>query len=175
MTQHEGGLRERIAALLEKFAPEDPNPPARRKTNVEVIVTKERKALPQESVSHVVPIAKRDDERQMLWGVVMEPEETDTQGDIASAEEIAEAQIGFMLRDWQPIGKQHGHLLDRVKVVECGIQRADCYIGDEFVRKGSWVMGVHIGDKEVWESVKNGDITGFSIGGKAQATPLLEE
>ena len=40
-------------------------------------------------------------------------------------------------------------------------------MGGRRVLKGSWVMGVHIIDDALWHSVKDGTLTGFSVGGTA--------
>lgn len=39
--------------------------------------------------------------------------------------------------------------------------------GQDIIRKGSWVMAVHVTDDDLWQQVKDGEITGFSIGGVA--------
>ncbi len=38
---------------------------------------------------------------------------------------------------------------------------------DEDIKKGSWVMVTHCASDEVWEAVKKGDFTGYSIRGFA--------
>jgi hypothetical protein len=40
------------------------------------------------------------------------------------------------------------------------------------VRKGTWLMTWRIKDDELWEGVKAGEFTGFSIGAKAVVTSL---
>jgi DNA adenine methylase len=39
------------------------------------------------------------------------------------------------------------------------------------VSKGTWLMAVRVLDDGLWEQVKTGGITGFSIGGSAVRTP----
>jgi hypothetical protein len=38
---------------------------------------------------------------------------------------------------------------------------------ERHVKKGSWLMTVHVSSDKTWRDVKDGKITGFSIGGVA--------
>lgn len=48
----------------------------------------------------------------------------------------------------------------------------DFTLNNRPVRKGTWVMGVHIVDDLLWEAIKAGRITGFSIGGESERIKL---
>jgi hypothetical protein len=48
----------------------------------------------------------------------------------------------------------------------------DMTIGSMVVKTGSWIMTWKVHDKKLWQSVKDGKITGFSIGGMARAKKL---
>ncbi len=39
------------------------------------------------------------------------------------------------------------------------------------VKKGAWLLAMHVLDGEVWRQVKAGEITGLSIGGSARRNP----
>jgi len=109
------------------------------------------------------PILKRDDEKRLVTGVVLEPEIEDAHGDIISEADVEEAAHDFM-RKSRVIGLQHKEL-GPVEVVESFITKEIMKIGDEQVTKGAWVMTVKVHDEDVWEAVKSGEFTGFSIGG----------
>jgi DNA adenine methylase len=39
------------------------------------------------------------------------------------------------------------------------------------VKKGTWLLGVHVVSDELWGQVKDGTLSGFSIGGTARKIP----
>jgi hypothetical protein len=111
-----------------------------------------------------------EDERFVL-GVVLEPETMDSQGDIYSAEEIRKSAYRFMAH-YQNTGLMHESLInEHVRIVESFVAPADVEIGGQTVKKGTWLMGVIVEDDVLWNAVKAGQLTGFSIGGSAVRTP----
>ena len=105
---------------------------------------------------------KADNEQQLVTGIVLEPETVDAQGDIISAEVIEKAAHSFLAKS-RIIGKQHkGKAL--ADVVESYIAPEETKIGEQVVNKGTWIMSVKVHDDNLWEEVKRGEITGFSIG-----------
>lgn len=117
-----------------------------------------------------VPIAKADDERRLVYGIVLEPgdaQTTDSQGDFVSEAEIELACHDFNRRLAQQraaMGEQHERVAS-VDVVESYIAPADFDLEGEHVAKGSWVLVSFISDDAMWASVKSGELTGYSIGG----------
>lgn len=118
-----------------------------------------------------IPIAKVDDEKQIVYGVVLEPETVDAQGDIISADEIEKACHDFM-RNYRAqksaMGLMHKREAPEIDVVECAIAPADFKIGKQKVKKGSWYMGSYVSSKKIWKDIKDGKLTGYSIGGRGQ-------
>jgi DNA adenine methylase len=111
-----------------------------------------------------------NDERFVL-GIVLEPEVVDAQGDIYSAEEIRAAAHRFM-EDFGGLGLMHRLRVNgQVKVLESYLAPTDFIIGELAVRKGTWLLAVRVLSDELWERVKSGDLTGFSIGGSARRVP----
>jgi DNA adenine methylase len=117
-------------------------------------------------------------EERYVLGVVMEPESEDTQGDVSSDADIKKAQQGFMeayadgygdkTAQRGHMGKMHKSVVDgKVVILESWIQREDTIIEEEAVKKGTWLQAVRVKDDDMWEAVKKGDLTGFSIGGVA--------
>jgi DNA adenine methylase len=111
-----------------------------------------------------------NDERYVL-GIVLEPEVVDAQGDIYSAEEIRQAAHRFM-EEFGGLGLMHRmRVNDQVKVLETYLAPSDFTLGETTIRKGTWLLAVHVLSDELWGRVKDGDLTGFSIGGSARRVP----
>lgn len=122
----------------------------------------------------VAPIIKVDSERRLITGIVLEPDEVDAQNDTIKAEVIEEAAHKF-LRQYNSgtqMGVQHAMFGNiGVELVESHVTKEDMQMGDEQVKKGSWLMTVHVTNDRIWSDVKEGKITGFSIGGVAVIEP----
>lgn len=128
--------------------------------------------------SRLVKGVDPNDERFVL-GIVLEPEVVDAQGDIYSVEEIRAAAHRFM-EDFGGLGLMHRLRVNgQVKVLESFLAPTDFTVGDLEIRKGTWLLAVRVLSDELWERVKSGDLTGFSIGGSArrvpEAVPMLEQ
>ena len=115
------------------------------------------------------PISKSSEEKRIVYGVVSEPDTVDLQGDILTAEEIAKACHAFMIKS-QTIGIEHT-MPARARIIESYIAPTDFECGGRLVKKGSWVMGVKILDDALWQAIRRGEITGFSIGGTGKRIP----
>jgi DNA adenine methylase len=110
------------------------------------------------------------DERFVL-GIVLEPEVVDAQGDIYSTEEIRKAAHLFM-QEFGGLGLMHRmQVNDHVKVLESFLAPTDFELGGITVKKGTWMLGVRVLSDALWEQVKSGALTGFSIGGSARRVP----
>lgn len=119
--------------------------------------------------SREVSIKKSYDEKKIVIGAVYSPyvdgdESTvDTQGMATSAEEIEKAAYEFMEK-YRQIDKQHNFRPGFGNVVESYIAKA----GDPLFPEGTWVLGVRVTDDSVWNQIKKGEITGFSLAGSAR-------
>jgi DNA adenine methylase len=114
-----------------------------------------------------------DDERFVL-GIVLEPEQVDAQKDIYSAAEIRTAAHRFM-EEFQDVGLMHKMRVNgAVKIVESYLAPADLTIAGTHIKQGTWLLGVHVLSDALWEDVKDGKLTGFSIGGSARRVPDAE-
>jgi len=121
-------------------------------------------------VGFEVPITKVDEAKREITGIVLEPDEIDAQLDIISEEVISQAahhfladynratQMGLMHRLFGGIG---------VELYESWITREDSKLEGQKVKKGSWLMTIHVLSDQLWERVQRKEITGFSIGGSA--------
>lgn len=110
-------------------------------------------------------ILKEDHERQLVMGVVLEPETEDSQGDVIGSVDIELAAHDFMIKSRQ-VGLQHMSEADAL-VVESFIAPSDMTIGEQMIVKGAWIMTIKIVDDFIWSLVKKGEFTGFSVGGFA--------
>jgi len=123
-----------------------------------------RKSTADDSDDIKFLIVKSDDEKQLITGVVLEPDSVDSQGDVMSAEEIEKAAHFYMLNS-RVVGDEHQDIADDVSVVESYIAPDDLGFDQGAVKKGTWVMTVHVESTDRWQAVKKGDYSGFSVGG----------
>ena len=115
-------------------------------------------------------IITKGTELHLVTGVVLEPETTDAQGDIYNAEEIRKTAHQFMSM-YQGEGNKlmHSKMNSGLRIVESYIVPVDMDINGNTIKKGTWLMTSLILDDKVWELVKTGKITGYSIGGRSNA------
>ncbi len=120
--------------------------------------------------SSEMPILKMDEERHLVYGVVLEPEAEDTQGDMVAPEEIEKAAHHYM--EYHRVMKeQHQAENPLISPVESYIAPEDFTLGGQTVKKGSWVIAAHVNDPQTWAAIKAGEYTGFSIGGEGVREP----
>lgn len=112
-----------------------------------------------------------DDDERIVFGVVYEPDEEDTQGDEATAEEIKKACYSFM-ENGQVYFVMHKGVRVDVCVLENYLAPVDFSIettdGVEKVTKGTWLLGSRIPVGEMWDDIKSGELAGYSMGGTGQ-------
>jgi putative serine protease XkdF len=113
--------------------------------------------------------------KQLIYGVVLEPNTLDSQDDYMLPEQVERAAHNYLkkgLRGKSTISRL-GHKgvaffknKPSVVPVESYIAPTDfSYDGKEMVKKGTWVMVLHVEDPSVWDDVLKGEYTGLSIGG----------
>ncbi|MDR1021032.1 MAG: XkdF-like putative serine protease domain-containing protein [Synergistaceae bacterium] len=112
-----------------------------------------------------VNLRKSDAKKQIAYGEVYAPDEKDTDGNWMTAETVEKMAHGFMedLRLDQ-VDKNHDGETDEGVIVESFIARK----GDPDFTEGAWVVGVKVQDKETWESIEKGGLTGLSIEGRCE-------
>lgn len=107
-------------------------------------------------------LKKADDELRIVWGEVYAPGFPDSQGDFMTEDTIREMSYGFMKKQaLTAIDTNHSREENGSLIVESFIARED----DTLFIPGSWVIGVHVPEQEVWDMVKSGELNGFSIDG----------
>lgn len=131
----------------------------RTKTEIEItdvgLVTKSAQEVLKED----------DEEERYVLGVVLEPDEVDSQGDTISEEEIRSAAHRYM-EGYGNVGLQHQVFVnDKIKILESYVTPVGFEIEGQTVKKGTWLMAFRILDDAIWQAIKEGRLTGLSIGG----------
>ena len=152
----------------------------------------EEAEIPPNSVSIVKAgaIVKTNDEWQVFYSPVFVPDEEHGQGlattgnpetpDVVNADEIRKAAHGFLAEfvrnSEMGIGVDHASSMphEQAQLVESWIEKADVTYetpnGPELIPDGTWMIGVHISDADLWKSVKSGERTGVSMEGTGVRT-----
>jgi uracil-DNA glycosylase family 4 len=107
-----------------------------------------------------------DGEKRLVYGVVAEPDTEDSHGDTISADVIEQAAHRFLVES-RVAGDQHGKRAP-AEVVESYIAQSELDIEGQTVPEGTWIIGMKVYDDEFWNRVKEGEFTGFSLGGFAK-------
>lgn len=117
-------------------------------------------------------IAKRDEEKRIVFGPILIPEHVDLQDDVMSEEEIEKAAHNFLAK--YNVEKKAAHMHEDFdvshEVVESYVAPVDFEMNGRKIVKGTWLMAMRILDNDIWEQVKSGEIRGFSPGGTGRKT-----
>jgi DNA adenine methylase len=118
------------------------------------------------------PIIKRAEEEHYTLGVVLEPDVVDAQNDRYSKEEVRRACHRFA-EFYLNAGLMHRELANgRIVILENYLAPCDFVAENgEPVKEGTWLQGRGYRDDEIWQKIKNGELTGLSIGGSAIRKP----
>lgn len=125
-------------------------------------------AFEQLNKKEVVKIEKaaNEMERKALF-VVLAPDEVDAHGDTYSAKEIEKGMRSFN-QHCMKANLFHMVETQEAEIIQSYTTPVDMYIGDKFIKKGTWLQEIYFPETEVgemlWQAVLNGDITGVSIG-----------
>ncbi len=138
------------------------------------------------SARKVVPIAKVDSARQIVYGIVLDPYIVDSQGDWVPVLEVEKAAHRYLVKS-RTIGEQHEKKAD-AELVESWLvpyptpedyrkaiagESHKVYqfrFGESEVHSGAWVVGIHVISKRLWQEVQSGAKTGLSIGAVGERT-----
>lgn len=121
-----------------------------------------------ETFKNFCPIIKKNTDKQEVTAIVYEPNVKDSQGDEMTVEEIEKAQRSHAMNGF---GSDIQHSFSKEKklhLVESWITKSDTKIGEQEVKKGTWMQTVFVDDTKIWKSIKEGKFTGFSMGGKGE-------
>ncbi len=105
--------------------------------------------------------------QQILYSEVYAPMVIDTHGDYMTAETIEKMAHNFIKGGSQRnIDVMHNQTHISACIVESYIARA----GDPDFTEGAWVVGMHVEDSAVWDSVVKGELNGLSLEATAFTT-----
>lgn len=113
-------------------------------------------------------IIKQDDDKRLVTCVVYEPYVKDTHGDYMLPEDIEKAAHEFMAKYGEGADIQHDNKKANVDIVESWVAKTDTTVGGQDIKKGTWMATARVNDDLIWKSIKDGVLTGFSMGGTAQ-------
>jgi len=156
------GVYSHLASHYKQFSKDAPAMKSYKSEELSVMFPDDYMVMKRE-----ITILKRDDEKQIVYGIVYEPDVVDAHGDYTDAEEIEKAEHEF-LEEYMNISFMHQELINKeARIAECYIAPVDFEWVGRKVKKGTWMMAVHILDSQKWSLVKEGKITGFSMEGTA--------
>jgi hypothetical protein len=118
-----------------------------------------------------------DQERMEITAPVLVPDEVDYHGDIYDAEAVYKACRNYQA-NCRKAYLQHSFEIgpETSEFVEHYVTPADMTIattkGDVLVKKGTWLATMKFKNPKLWQSVKQGKYTGFSIGGRAKSIEI---
>jgi len=119
-------------------------------------------------------IVQKDDQRQVATGIVLVPNEIDKQLDWARPQVIRSWAEDYMARlsaaegeERSRLGVMHAAFPDDAQsLVENRVLDEPETVGDDQYPAGTWVIGVKYHDDRLWDLVKRGVLSGFSMGGR---------
>jgi hypothetical protein len=107
-------------------------------------------------------IVRKSDELGILWGYASVADVVDLQGDIVPQDELVRAVYEFM----------EAYYSEQATIKENHDQAADVVLVEStfhfLAGKLRWYVGVKLLDEELRKAAREGDISGFSIGGYAE-------
>lgn len=119
-------------------------------------------------VKSAVTVGELSQEERFIFGVVLVPDEVDSQGDTYTALEVAKAAHAYMENtDGRFLLMHAGNPVTGIKVLETYVTKAvETHNGETFPI-GTWLLAARVIDDMLWDQIKKGVFTGFSIGGSA--------
>jgi len=106
-----------------------------------------------------------------VYGVVLEPDLPDSQGDDVTPEDIEKACHAHMQEALAP-DVQHSGRDAGATLIENYIAPQDLLLQGQPVRKGAWVQAYQVDDPVVKQEIADGKLTGFSLEGTGTRLPI---
>ncbi len=126
----------------------------------------EAKAIRQANgtVQKDLTVFKKDREKQIVYGIVFEPDYVDAHKDYVSKEDIEEAAHQYLLSSRKIKLSHTEDISDQVSIVESYLAPVDFEINNMLIKEGTWVVALKIWDERLWRETEN-QIVGLSAGG----------
>jgi len=121
-----------------------------------------------------IELAKVDEWKRLVTGIVLQPEVVDAQGDIMDADVIKDAAHDFLAlyNEATKLGRGHKVFNIPLDLVESYIVPETTILNGRTIRKGTWMMTTRVVDDDTWDDVLAGKLRGYSIAGMAKAIPV---
>lgn len=120
-----------------------------------------------------LPISKAVNEELMQVTYVAMKPGVDLHGDESDLETIRLAKESFN-KSMQRANMFHMVMTDSFEIIESFLSPTDMILSGNFVQKGEWLVTLQVIDPALWTMIKDGDITGVSIGAMANVEVLEE-
>jgi hypothetical protein len=147
---------------------------ARRILKQEDILKSYKKDITDEEVNAednlpgiVLAITKAvDEELKQVTYVAMLPDHTDLHGDYTSEQEVRKAKESFN-KSMMRANLFHMTMTETFSIIESYLAPCDMILNSQFVKKSTWLVTLQVHDDNVWQMIKEDEITGISIGALA--------
>lgn len=130
--------------------------------------------MKEQEKQNIQVIKATNEELKQATFLVLAPDEVDLHGDIYSADEVRKACHNFN-QHCMKANLLHLVETDTFDIVESYISQVDMVLGEQVIKAGSWCCVLQVYSEVVWSDIKNGSLTGVSIGGRATTEYLEEE
>ena len=129
--------------------------------------------MPEEKKSKgkSIEILKADDQKRIIYGIVLKPDVPDSQDDIMTEDEITKSAHNYLMF-YRNTGVQHEDYAD-AQIVESYVTPDDMIVNERYVAKGTWIVAMKIFSDILWTKVKQGDYNAFSAGGYARKEAMV--
>ena len=113
---------------------------------------------------------KENPEKQIVYGVIFEPDAVDAQDEFVSKDDIEDAAHDYLVKMRREEGcrAKLSHEVDidsRSDIVESYVAPCDIQVGeDTLIKEGSWIVAMKIHDEALWKESRR-NIVGYSAGG----------
>lgn len=130
--------------------------------------------MKEQEKQNIQVVKATNEELKQATFLVLAPDEVDLHGDIYSADEVRKACHNFN-QHCMKANLLHLVETDTFDIVESYIAPVDMVLNDVIIKAGSWMSVLQVNSEEIWSDIKNGSLTGVSIGGRATTEYLEEE
>jgi hypothetical protein len=115
---------------------------------------------------------KIDEKQHIVGGVIYAPSEIDSQDQYTDSVEIQKAMYKFMegyAKNTSRIKIMHKGRSYDFPILESFQPEQDITKGSDTIKAGAWWIMIKVKNKAIWSQIESGELTGFSMGGRARA------
>lgn len=95
----------------------------------------------------------------------------DLHGDYSDATTVRKAKESFN-KSLMKANLFHQVMTDKFSIIESYLAPTTMVLNKNLVEEGEWLVTLQIHDDELWQAIKNDEITGVSIGAMAQVEDI---